>query len=98
IVGWQRAGLPAPPMAGNLSARQFNDEGLLQDITDILDQTGMDPTLLELEITESMLMHNLDKAIKTLEALKHIGVRLAIDDFGTGYSSLSNLKKFPVNT
>ena len=97
-VAWQREGLPELTMAVNLSARQFNDENLLHDVADILEDTGMDPALLELEITESMLMHNVEKAIKTLNGLKQIGVRLAIDDFGTGYSSLSNLKKFPINT
>jgi diguanylate cyclase (GGDEF)-like protein len=97
-VAWQREGLPELTMAVNLSARQFNDENLLHDVADILEDTGMDPALLELEITESMLMHNVEKAIKTLNGLKRIGVRLAIDDFGTGYSSLSNLKKFPINT
>ncbi len=97
-IAWQREGLPELTMAVNLSARQFNDENLLQDVTDILEETGMDAALLELEITESMLMHNVEKAIKTLNGLKQIGVRLAIDDFGTGYSSLSNLKKFPINT
>jgi predicted signal transduction protein with EAL and GGDEF domain len=97
-IAWHREGLPELTMAVNLSARQFNDENLLQDVADILDETGMDAALLELEITESMLMHNVEKAIKTLNGLKQIGVRLAIDDFGTGYSSLSNLKKFPINT
>ena len=97
-VAWQREGLPELTMAVNLSARQFNDENLLHDVADILEDAGMDPALLELEITESMLMHNVEKAIKTLNGLKQIGVRLAIDDFGTGYSSLSNLKKFPINT
>ena len=97
-IAWQREGLAALTMAVNLSARQFNDENLLHDVADILEETGMDAALLELEITESMLMHNVEKAIKTLNGLKQIGVRLAIDDFGTGYSSLSNLKKFPINT
>jgi EAL domain-containing protein (putative c-di-GMP-specific phosphodiesterase class I) len=97
-IAWQGDGLPPVTMAVNLSARQFSDENLLHDVSDILEETGMDPATLELEITESMLMHNVDKAMRTLNALKQIGIRLAIDDFGTGYSSLSNLKKFPINT
>ncbi|HMH17461.1 MAG TPA: EAL domain-containing protein [Burkholderiales bacterium] len=95
---WQDQGLPQMSVAVNLSARQFSDENLLQDITAIVKESGMDPTLLELEITESMLMHNVEKAIRTLDALNDMGIRLAIDDFGTGYSSLSTLKRFPINT
>jgi len=85
-------------MAVNLSPRQFSDENLLRDIGAILRETAMDPTLLELEITESMLMQNVEKAIGTLASLSSLGIRLAIDDFGTGYSSLSTLKRFPINT
>jgi diguanylate cyclase (GGDEF)-like protein len=97
-VAWQKRGLPHLNMAVNLSRRQFSDDGLLRDITSILAETGMSPELLELEITESTLMHDIGKAIGTLKAFKDMGVRLAIDDFGTGYSSLSNLRKFPVDT
>jgi diguanylate cyclase (GGDEF)-like protein len=97
-VTWQQKGLPYLNMAVNLSRRQFSDEGLLPDLTSILEETGMRPDLLELEITESTLMHKVDKAVCTLKALKDMGVRLAIDDFGTGYSSLSNLRQFPVDT
>jgi EAL domain-containing protein (putative c-di-GMP-specific phosphodiesterase class I) len=97
-VAWQQRGLPRLNMAVNLSRRQFSDEGLLRDITSILKETGMSPDLLELEITESTLMHDVDKAISTLKAFRDMGVRLAIDDFGTGYSSLSNLRQFPINT
>jgi EAL domain-containing protein (putative c-di-GMP-specific phosphodiesterase class I) len=82
----------------NLSPRQFADENLLRDINAILEETAMEPVLLELEITESMLMQNVEKAIATLASLGSRGVRLAIDDFGTGYSSLSTLKRFPINT
>ena len=97
-VAWQRKGLPHLNMAVNLSRRQFSDEGLLRDVTSILKDTGMSPALLELEITESTLMHDVDKAVSTLKAFKDMGVRIAIDDFGTGYSSLSNLRQFPVDT
>src|SRR6266568_3234606 len=95
---WQDQGLPRLSVAVNLSARQFSDENLLQDITSIVKESGIDPVLLELEITESMLMNNVEKAIRTLDALNEMGIRLAIDDFGTGYSSLSTLKRFPINT
>jgi diguanylate cyclase (GGDEF)-like protein/PAS domain S-box-containing protein len=95
---WQDEGLPPLSVAVNLSARQFTDENLLPDIAAILNESGMDPGFLELEITESMVMHRVDKAVQILTELKKIGIRLAIDDFGTGYSSLSNLKRFPIDT
>jgi EAL domain-containing protein (putative c-di-GMP-specific phosphodiesterase class I) len=82
----------------NLSVRQFADEHLLDDIAAILRDTGMTPNLLELEITEGMIVHNVERAIKLLTAIKQLGVRLAIDDFGTGYSSLGQLKHFPIDT
>ncbi|TMI04974.1 MAG: EAL domain-containing protein, partial [Betaproteobacteria bacterium] len=97
-VAWQQRGLPHLHMAVNLSRRQFSDEGLLRDVTSILEETGMSADLLELEITESTLMHDVDKAIRTLKAFRDTGVRLAIDNFGTGYSSLSNLTQFPIDT
>jgi EAL domain-containing protein (putative c-di-GMP-specific phosphodiesterase class I) len=71
---------------------------LLSDISEVLSQTGMSPEFLELEITESMIMHNVDRAARLLEAIKSLGIKLAIDDFGTGYSSLSQLKRFPIDT
>jgi diguanylate cyclase (GGDEF)-like protein len=95
---WLDQGLPRLSMAVNISPRQFSDENLLRDITAILEETAMDPTLLELEITESMLMQNVEKAIGILASLSNRGIRLAIDDFGTGYSSLSTLKRFSINT
>lgn len=85
-------------MAVNLSVRQFADPNLLKDLADVLRDTGMDPQLLELEITEGMVVHNSAQAIKILSAIKQMGVRLAIDDFGTGYSSLGQLKHFPIDT
>jgi diguanylate cyclase (GGDEF)-like protein len=97
-VAWQQSGLPHLNMAVNLSRRQFSDDGLLSDITLILKETGMSPNLLELEITESTLMRDLDRAMHTLKAFRDMGVRLAIDNFGTGYSSLSNLRRFPIDT
>jgi EAL domain-containing protein (putative c-di-GMP-specific phosphodiesterase class I) len=85
-------------VAVNLSARQFNDENLVESITAILEETRMDPTCLELEITESMIMHNVDTTMRKLTALGNAGIRIAIDDFGTGHSSLAYLKRFPIDT
>ena len=97
-VAWQRAGLSPVCMAVNLSPRQFSDENLLSDIASVLRETGMAPELLELEITESMVMGNIERAAKQLTAIKQMDVRLAIDDFGTGYSSLAQIKRFPIDT
>jgi EAL domain-containing protein (putative c-di-GMP-specific phosphodiesterase class I) len=97
-VAWRRDGLPPICMAVNLSPRQFADPELLDEIALILRETGLPAHLLELEITEGMVMHNPDRAIKVLRAIKEMGLRLAIDDFGTGYSSLSQLKRFPIDT
>jgi diguanylate cyclase (GGDEF)-like protein/PAS domain S-box-containing protein len=97
-VAWQRRGLPPIVMSVNMSPRQFKDPALLDDIAEVLAETGLPPHWLELEITESMIMHNVDLAAAKAEAIRSLGVRLAIDDFGTGYSSLSQLKRFPIDT
>ena len=97
-VAWQNQGLPHLVVAVNLTARQFRDEQLLSDLTSILAATGMDPHLLELEIAESLLTHDVENTLKTLTALKGIGIRIAIDDFGTGYTSLATLQRFPLDT
>ncbi len=97
-VAWQRQGLPSICMAVNVSPRQFRDPQLLPDIREVLADTGMAPELLELEVTEGLIMHDVEQAVKTLNAIKSMGVRLAIDDFGTGYSSLAQLKRFPIDT
>jgi diguanylate cyclase (GGDEF)-like protein/PAS domain S-box-containing protein len=97
-MAWQRQGLPPVCMAVNLSARQFADPFLLHDIAEVLHDTGMAPHLLELEITEGMVIQHPEKAVKLLGEIKALGVRLAIDDFGTGYSSLGQLKNFPIDT
>ena len=97
-VAWQNQGLPRLSIAVNLTARQFADERLLVDVAAILTATGMDPHLLELEITESMLIHNVEDTRRILTGLKAIGVRIAIDDFGTGYTSLATLQRFPLDT
>lgn len=97
-VAWQKLGLPAISMAVNLSLRQLTDSNLIDVIKAALNDSGMEPGLLELEITESMMMSNPAKMITLLDEIKKIGVRLAIDDFGTGYSSLSQIQHFPVDT
>jgi diguanylate cyclase (GGDEF)-like protein len=97
-MAWQRRGLRPVSMAVNLSPRQFVDESLLQDIDEALAASGMSPVLLQLEVTESMVMRNVPRAIKVLDAVQSRGIRLAIDDFGTGYSSMSLMKQFPIDT
>jgi diguanylate cyclase (GGDEF)-like protein/PAS domain S-box-containing protein len=97
-MAWRQQGLPPIPLAVNLSPRQFADAELLADIERALRHTGMPPEALELEVTEGVVINNPEKALATLQAIKHMGVRLAIDDFGTGYSSLGQLKRFPIDT
>ncbi len=97
-MAWQRRGLRPVTMAVNLSPRQFTDELLLQDVDDALLASGMSPVLLQLEVTESMVMRNVSRAIRVLDAIQNRGIRLAIDDFGTGYSSMSLMKQFPIDT
>ena len=89
-------GLPRRRMAVNLSARQFSDKAFLDMVTRILAETRLDPSLLELEITESQVMRQTEGMIQLLTRLSGMGVQLAIDDFGTGYSSLSYLKRLPI--
>jgi diguanylate cyclase (GGDEF)-like protein/PAS domain S-box-containing protein len=83
-------------VAVNLSARQFDDSEFLNDIKKLLAETGLDTDFLQLEITESMVMHHPEQAVRTMKELQAMGIRLDIDDFGTGYSSLAYLKRFPV--
>lgn len=96
--GWQDCGFTDLNVAVNLSARQFADPMLVPHLTQIIGTSGLDPSSLELEITESVVMSNGELTVAALEKLRAIGVRIAIDDFGTGYSSLSYLKRFPVDT
>jgi diguanylate cyclase (GGDEF)-like protein/PAS domain S-box-containing protein len=96
--GWIDAGLPAITMAVNVSALQFQNDNFLEELFIILDQTGLDPRHLELELTESALMKRAELTVSTLSTLRGMGVRVAVDDFGTGYSSLSYLRKFPLDT
>ncbi|MBZ0249463.1 MAG: PAS domain S-box protein [Burkholderiales bacterium] len=93
---WQARGLAPRRMAVNLSARQFADKAFLDTVTRVLQETGLDPKWLELEITESQVMRQTEGMILLLNRLAEMGVHLAIDDFGTGYSSLSYLKRLPI--
>jgi diguanylate cyclase (GGDEF)-like protein len=97
-VAWQKQGLARVSIAVNLTARQFYDENLLPDIASILKSSGMESQLLEIEIHESLLIHDIERTLSILTGLKAIGIRIAIDDFGAGYSSLSSLQRFPLNT
>jgi EAL domain-containing protein (putative c-di-GMP-specific phosphodiesterase class I)/CheY-like chemotaxis protein len=92
---WQNMGHPALPVAVNLSPRQFWDPCLVETIGRVLRDTGLDARYLELEITEGMVMRDVENALAMLRDLKGLGVELSIDDFGTGYSNLSHLKRFP---
>ncbi len=94
---WQSRGLPPVRVAVNLSGRQFQHEGLVKTVREILESSGLDPQYLELEFTESVMMKNVETTIEMLHELKKMGVRLSIDDFGTGYSSFSYLKRFPLD-
>jgi diguanylate cyclase (GGDEF)-like protein len=97
-VEWRRRGIADLTMAVNISGRQFADEHLLVDVDAVLASTGIDPSMLEIEITESVLMRDIRKGVEVLAAFKQRGIRLSIDDFGTGYSSLSTLKRFPIDS
>ena len=94
---WQDAGLPATAMAVNVSAIEFRDEKFLDALFAILDETRLDPRLLELELTESVLMKHPESAATILQTLRQRGVQVAVDDFGTGYSSLSYLRSFQID-
>jgi diguanylate cyclase (GGDEF)-like protein/PAS domain S-box-containing protein len=93
---WQDAGLPPMTVCVNVSARQFRDKSLVARVVSALRKSGLDAKYLELEITESLIMLDVEQAVATMTALQGLGVHLSIDDFGTGYSSLSALKNFPV--
>jgi diguanylate cyclase (GGDEF)-like protein len=95
---WQDEGLDPGMVSVNLSARQFRQEGLVRTASRVLAATGLDPSALEMELTESMVMHNAEAAIAILQGLKSLGMKLSVDDFGTGYSSLAYLKDLPIDT
>jgi diguanylate cyclase (GGDEF)-like protein/PAS domain S-box-containing protein len=94
---WVDAGLPLATMAVNISAMEFRHDNFLETVFAILEETGLDPKSLEIELTESVLMKRAESAASVLQTLKARGVQVAVDDFGTGYSSLSYLRKFPVD-
>jgi diguanylate cyclase (GGDEF)-like protein/PAS domain S-box-containing protein len=94
---WVDAGLPATTMAVNVSAMEFRGENFLDGLFAILNETGLDPKSLELDLTESVLMKRAESTASILQTLRERGVQVAVDDFGTGYSSLSYLRKFPVD-
>ena len=95
---WREKGYGDLRISVNVSPRQLRNESLVQRVVEVLGQTRLDPTSLELEITETSIMENADSAVKALSAIRKLGVRIAIDDFGTGYSSLSYLKRLPIDT
>jgi diguanylate cyclase (GGDEF)-like protein/PAS domain S-box-containing protein len=97
-AAWCRDGMERFPVSVNLSAHQFGEEGLDQRIRAVLQETGLDPTLLELEITESVLLRDDSSVVAVLRELRRCGVRVAVDDFGTGYSSLAYLGRLPVDS
>jgi PAS domain S-box-containing protein len=95
---WHQAGFEQTQVTVNISSSQFRQKNFLETVTKALNDTGMDPLCLELELTESIFMETTETTISTLTSLKALGVRISIDDFGTGYSSLSYLKRFPIDT
>ena len=97
LAAWQRNGLPSIQVAINISARQFRQDNLTDLLRRKLAETGLEGNTLEFELTESMVMHDVENAIVMLRELKQLGVALALDDFGTGYSSLAYLKRFPID-
>jgi len=94
---WLDAGLDIVPVAVNLSAQQLAQQNIVSQISNAINDAGLAPEVIELELTETMLMRDIDRNIHTLIRLRDMGVRLSIDDFGTGYSSLNYLRQFPVN-
>ncbi len=98
VHAWQQQGLPPIRVAVNVSGHQLQSSDFITQLTDLLDETQLDPQWLEIEITESVLMQSPTAAIATLKKLRNLGIHLAIDDFGTGYSSLAYLKRFPVHS
>lgn len=98
MAKWQQEGVAIERIAINVSARQFKQTGFIALVEEVINSTGIDPSQLELELTESLLIDDLEHTLEALSLLRKMGVRMAIDDFGTGYSSLNYLKRFPVDT
>jgi EAL domain-containing protein (putative c-di-GMP-specific phosphodiesterase class I) len=94
---WRDDGVPGVPVAINVSSRQFHYGNLIQTVEAALLRFGLDPGMVELELTEGTLIEDVELARRTLERLREVGVRVSVDDFGTGYSSLSYLKQFPID-
>lgn len=94
---WQDAGYPSIAVSVNLSVRQFREQTLVHLIPQVLTETGLEASYLELEITENISMNNMDYVLSILQEIKKLGVRISMDDFGTGYSSLSYLQRFPID-
>ena len=97
LKAWQDEGLPPVPVAVNLSALEFRQRDVAAEIAAVLLETGLAPQYLEIELTESVLMHQTGQVLDTLNAIKALGVGISIDDFGTGYSSLAYLKRYPID-
>ncbi|MFK3774038.1 EAL domain-containing protein [Pseudomonas sp. NPDC089406] len=97
LKAWHQQKVRVPKVSVNISARQFSDGQLGTRIADILEETGLPPACLELELTESILMREVNEAMQILASLKNLGLSIAVDDFGTGYSSLNYLKQFPID-
>lgn len=97
MAAWQEAGLALVPIAVNVSARQFRDKKFVAHTSNVVQQSGIEPKLLEIELTESTVMDKVEETIVELERITRFGIRLAVDDFGTGYSSLAYLQRFPLN-
>lgn len=97
IKEWQAKGHPSIRIAVNVSASQFKRQNFAETVTGILEETGISPLFLELELTESAIMQNIDSSVEILNSLKAMGIQISIDDFGTGYSSLSYLRRFPID-
>jgi EAL domain-containing protein (putative c-di-GMP-specific phosphodiesterase class I) len=94
---WQKLGVPLPTISVNVSVRQFMRKDLLDTLVNVIRETGIDARVLELEVTESLIMNDADEFVAILKKLKDVGIKIAIDDFGTGYSSLNYLKRMPVD-
>ena len=97
IKEWQAKGHPSIRIAVNVSASQFKRQNFAETVIGILEETGISPVFLELELTESAIMQNIDSSVEILNSLKAMGIQISIDDFGTGYSSLSYLRRFPID-
>jgi EAL domain-containing protein (putative c-di-GMP-specific phosphodiesterase class I) len=95
-MAWQQMGLPPINICVNVSARQFREKNWVSRVADALKESGMAAQHLELELTESLIMQDVEQAVATMKELQKLGVQLSVDDFGTGYSSLAALKNFPV--